>query len=65
MELPFDEIIADSRHASAGTGSRFEISLPETLKLPHNAVAYVCDLQVTNMFSSADPNQKIISAKTN
>ena len=48
MDLPFSKIIVDSRHADAGTNSSFEISLPETLSLPHDAVAYVCDLQVTN-----------------
>ena len=57
MELPFNQIIVDSRHASAGTSNSFEISLPEMLSLPHNAVCYVCDLQVTNNFSSADPNK--------
>ena len=57
MDLPFNKIIVDSRHASAGTSSSFEISLPETLSLPHNAVCYVCDLQVTNNFSSVDPNK--------
>ena len=48
MDLPFCKIIVDSRHADTGTNSSFEISLPETLSLPHDAVAYVCDLQVTN-----------------
>ena len=57
MDLPFNKIIVDSRHASAGTSSSFEISLPETLSLPHNAVCYVCDLQVTNNFSSVDSNK--------
>ena len=57
MDLPFDKIIVDSRHADSGNSNSFEISLPETLSLPHNAVCYVCDLQVTNTFSSADPNK--------
>ena len=57
MDLPFNKIIVDSRHADSGNSNSFEISLPETLSLPHNAVCYVCDLQVTNTFSSADPNK--------
>ena len=57
MDLPFTKIIIDSRHADAGTSSSFEISLPETLTLPHNSVAYVCDLQVTNTFSSTNKNK--------
>ena len=57
MDLPFNKIIVDSRHADAGNSNSFEISLPETLALPHNAVCYVCDLQVTNTFSSVDPNR--------
>ena len=57
MGLPFCKVIVDSRHADAGTNSSFEISLPETLALPHNAVAYVCDLHVTNTFSSTNKNR--------
>ena len=60
MDLPFNKIIVGSRHASAGTSSSFEISLPETLSLPHNAVCYVCDLQVTNTFSSVDFNKRTL-----
>ena len=56
-QLPSCTIIVDSRHADAGTSSSFEISLPETLSLPHDAVAYVCDLQVTNTFSSTNKNK--------
>ena len=59
MDLPFNKIIVDSRHASAGTSSSFEISLPETLSSPHNAVCYVCDLQVTNTFSNVDPSRNV------
>ena len=57
MDLPFSKIIVDSRHADAGTSSSFEISLPETLSLPHDAVCYVCDLQITNTFSTVDPSR--------
>ena len=56
MDLPFSKIIVDSRHAAAGTSSSFEVALPETLTLPHNAVCYVCDLQITNTFMNAYEN---------
>ena len=58
MDLPFCKIIVDCRHAHAGTNSSsFEISLPETLSLPHDAVAYVCDLHVANTFRSTNKNK--------
>ena len=57
MDLPFSKIIVDSRHADAGTNSSFEISLPETLSLPSESVAYVCYLQITNTFSTAGPSR--------
>ena len=57
MDLPFNKIIVDSRHAAAGNSSNFQISLPETLTLPQHAVCYVCDLQITNTFSSTDPSK--------
>ena len=53
----FCKLIVDSRHADAGASSSFEISLPETLSLPHNAVGYVCNLQVTNTLSSTDKHK--------
>ena len=56
MGLPFNKIIVDSRHAAAGDSSNFQVSLPETLTLPQHAVCYVCDLQITNTFSSTDPS---------
>ena len=59
MDLPFNKCIADSRHAHAGNNNSCETSLPETLALPHNAVCYVCDLQVTNTFSSVDPSRNV------
>ena len=57
MDLPLTKIIVDSRHADAGTSRSFEIALPGTLSLPHDAVCYVCDLQVTNTFSTVDPSR--------
>ena len=60
MDLPFCKIIVDSRHAVAVASSSVGISLPETLSLPHDAVAYVCDLQVTNTLSSTHKNKNTI-----
>ena len=54
MDLPFNKIIVDSRHADNGTSESFEVSLPETLSLPQHAVCYVCDLQITNSFTTVD-----------
>ena len=59
MDLPFCKNIVDSRHAGAGTNNSFETSLPETLSHPHDAVAYVCDLQVTNTFASTNKNKNM------
>ena len=54
MDLPFSKLIVDSRHADAGTSESFEVSLPETVSLPQHAVCYVCDLQLTNTFTTVD-----------
>ena len=59
MDLPISKLIVDSRHADAGTSESFEVSLPETSSLPQHAVCYVCDLQVTNTFTTVDtPNNQ-------
>ena len=47
-QLPFNKIIVDSRHASVGTSTKFEITLPETTSLPHNAACYVTDVVISN-----------------
>ena len=54
VDLPFNKLIVDSRFADAGNSTSFQVSLPETLSLPQNAVAYVCDVQVTNTMSTMD-----------
>ena len=46
--LPFNKIIVDSRHASVGTSTNFEITLPETISLPQNAACYVADVVISN-----------------
>ena len=52
MDLPFNRIIIDSRHAASGNSTSFEVSLPESISLPPHAVCFVTDLQVTHTFSS-------------
>ena len=52
MDLPFSQLIVDSRHADAGTSESLEVSLPETVSLPQHAVCYVCDLPLTNTFTT-------------
>ena len=47
-QLPFNKIIVDSRHATVGTSTNFEITLPETLSLPPNAACYVTDVVISN-----------------
>ena len=41
MDLPFNKIMVDSRHASEGTSAKFSVSLPETITLPHTRLASV------------------------
>ena len=52
--LPFEKVIVDSRTASSGNGTSFEITLPETLHLPHNAVCYVTDIAVSHSFYTVE-----------
>eukprot|EP00969_Alexandrium_andersonii_P336076 14854694-Alexandrium_andersonii.AAC.1 len=53
-ELPFHKVFVDSRAVSMGTASRFEVSLPETLALPRDAVCYVADIAISHGFYSVD-----------
>ena len=52
MDMPFNRIIIDSRHAANGNNTSFEVSLPESISLPPHAVCFVSDIQVTHTFSS-------------
>ena len=52
MELPFSKIIVDSRHAANGDASSFDISLPESITLPPNAVVYTTDISIAHLFAS-------------
>ena len=48
MDVPFNNVIVDSRHAVEGSSTNFSISLAETLVLPHNAAVYVTDVVISN-----------------
>ena len=52
--LPFEKVIVDSRTASSGNGTAFEVTLPETLHLPPNAVCYVTDIAVSHSFYTVE-----------
>ena len=52
MDVPFNKVIVDSRHAAQGTSTNFDISLPETLVLPPNAAVYVTDVVISNTMPS-------------
>ena len=52
MELPFSKIVVDSRHAASGDASNFDITLPESLTLPPNAVCYCTDIAIAHLFPS-------------
>eukprot|EP00969_Alexandrium_andersonii_P102574 4527456-Alexandrium_andersonii.AAC.1 len=53
-ELPFHKVCIDSRAASLGTASAFEVSLPETLHMPRDAVCYVADIATSHGFYTVD-----------
>ena len=48
MDVPFTIIKTDSRHAATGTSTNFDITLPETRILPHNAACWVSDVVISN-----------------
>ena len=52
MDLPFNRLIIDSRHAASGNITSCEVSLPEIISLPPHAVCFVSDIQVTHTFSN-------------
>ena len=57
--LPFEKVIVDSRTASSGNGTSFEITLPETLHLPPNAVCYVTDIAVSHSFYTVEGSASV------
>ena len=52
--LPFEKIIIDSRNASLGDATSFQVTLPETLHLPPDAVMYVTDCAISHSFRTVD-----------
>ena len=52
MDLPFSKIVVDSRHAASGDASSFDITLPESLTLPPDAVCYCTDITIPHLFPS-------------
>ena len=46
--LAIRKIVVDSRTATAGTGSDFQVQLPETVTLPKHYGCYVTDIQCTH-----------------
>ena len=52
MDVPFNNVIIDSRHTAAGTSTKFDISLPETLVLPPTACVYTTDVVISNTMPS-------------
>ena len=52
MDLPFTKLVVDSRHAASGDASNFDITLPESLTLPPNAVCYTTDIAIAHLFPS-------------
>ena len=52
--LPFERVIIDSRCADNGNASSFEVTLPETLHMPNDAVCYVTDIAISHSFLTVD-----------
>ena len=54
-DLPIHKLIVDSRSAGAqGIASNFQIQLPETLYLPHDACCYCTDVAISHTFRSIE-----------
>ena len=56
---PIHKLIVDSRTAIVGTASDFQIELPETLYLPHNACAYCLDVAISHTFRSIEGHASV------
>ena len=61
--LQIRKIVIDSRTATAGTGSAFEVQLPETITLPRHYGCYVTDIQCTHSWRTVHGNTSV-GAKT-
>ena len=58
-ELNIRKIIIDSRTATVGTGSEFQVQLPETVNIPRGYGVYVTDICVTHSFRTIHGNTSI------
>ena len=61
MDLPFNKIVVDNRHAASGDANSFDITLPESLTLPPNAVCYCTDIAIPHLFSSKGSGRSLLN----
>lgn len=59
IDLPIHKLIVDSRSAIAGNASEFQIQLPETLYMPQDSCAYVCDVCISHTFRSIEDHTAV------
>ena len=57
--LAIRKIVVDSRTATQGTGSDFQIQLQETITLPKHFGCYVTDIQCTHSFRTVHGNTSV------
>ena len=57
--LAIRKIVVDSRTATQGTGSNFQLQLPETITLPKHYGAYVTDLACVHSFRTVHGNTSV------
>jgi len=57
--LAIRKIVIDSRTATAGTGSNFQVQLPETIMLPRHYGCYVTDIQCTHSWRTIHGNTSV------
>ena len=56
--LPIKKIYIDTKYKTSNSvsSSDFSIQLPETISLPDNAVFYISDVAIANVFRTVEPN---------
>ena len=59
IDLPIHKLIIDSRSAIEGNASDFQIQLPETLYMPQDSCAYVCDVCISHTFRSVEEHTAV------
>ena len=57
--LAIRKIVIDSRTATAGTGSDFQVQLPETVTLPKHYGCYVKDIHCTHSWRTIHGNTSV------